>query len=66
MMMVIDIQPMVVPIQRFPSDGRSYYGGVYQRNDVPSEQWPAMMPTSNHLKGETIPPHDESRLTASE
>ncbi|MDP7030262.1 MAG: hypothetical protein QF733_08580, partial [Phycisphaerales bacterium] len=27
------------------ADGRPYYGGVYQRSDVPVEQWPAMMPT---------------------
>ena len=35
-------------------DGRSYYGGVYQRNDVPIEQWPAMMPTANDETGGRI------------
>ncbi|MDP7030653.1 MAG: hypothetical protein QF733_10635, partial [Phycisphaerales bacterium] len=29
------------------ADGRPYYGGVYQRSDVPVEQWPAMMPTKS-------------------
>ncbi len=27
------------------ADGRSYYGGIVQRLDVPIEQWPAMVPT---------------------
>ena len=33
------------------SDGRRYYGGAYDRMDVPIEQWPAMMPTAADVSG---------------
>ncbi|HJO16540.1 MAG TPA: hypothetical protein QF800_06590, partial [Phycisphaerales bacterium] len=48
-------------------DGRTYYGGAFDRMDVPIEQWPAMMPTApwdgSHQQDRFWPDGVMARLT---